>query len=62
MEPSAEVGDIGLLDVRESLRVHRRPGGEYVIFIEDDSKAKIVMYRWTSVSDTAVEDTWLGYD
>jgi len=25
---------------------HRRRNGEYVIFLEDDYKAKVVMYRW----------------
>lgn len=45
-EPSAEVGEIGLQDIRECLRAHRRADGEYLIFLEEDAKAKVVLYRW----------------
>lgn len=45
-EPSEEVGEIGLQDIRECLRAHRRADGEYLVFLEDDYKAKIVMFRW----------------
>ncbi|MBN2475148.1 MAG: hypothetical protein JXB62_11105 [Pirellulales bacterium] len=45
-EPSADVGEIGLQDVRECLRAHRRVDGEYLVFLEDDYKAKVLMYRW----------------
>ncbi len=33
-------------DIRECLRAHRRSNGEYVIFLEDDFRAKVLMYRW----------------
>lgn len=46
MEPSPEIGEIGLQDIRECLRAHRRADGEYLIFLEEDWKAKILMYRW----------------
>ena len=46
-QPSADIGEIGLQDIRECLRAHRRGNGEYLIFLEDDYKAKVVMYRWT---------------
>ena len=45
-EPSAEIGEIGQHDIRECLRAHRRADGEYLVFLEDDAKAKVVMYRW----------------
>ncbi len=45
-EPPPDIGEIGLQDIRESLRVHRRADGEYLVFLEDDYKAKIVLYRW----------------
>ncbi len=45
-EPSADVGEIGLQDIRECLRAHRRADGEYVVFLEDDYKAKVLIYRW----------------
>jgi hypothetical protein len=46
MEPPAEVGEIGLQDIRECLRAHHRASGEYLLFLEEDWKAKILMYRW----------------
>ena len=45
-EPAPDVGEIGLQDIRESLRAHRRADGEYLVFLEDDYKAKILLYRW----------------
>ena len=45
-EPSPEMGEIGLQDIRECLRAHRRADGEYQVFLEDDAKAKVVMFRW----------------
>ena len=45
-EPSADIGEIGLQDIRECLRAHCRVDGEYLIFLEDDYKAKVLMYRW----------------
>ena len=44
-EPSDDVGEIGLQDIRECLRAHRRADGEYPIFLEEDFKAKILAYR-----------------
>ena len=48
-EPSAEVGEIGLQDVRECLRAHRRANGEYLVLLEEDFKAKVLLYRWRDV-------------
>jgi hypothetical protein len=46
MEPSEEIGEIGLQDIRECLRAHPRSDGEYLVFLEEDYKAKILLYRW----------------
>lgn len=46
MEPSADIGEIGLQDIPETLRAHRRADGEYLIFLEEDAKAKVLMFRW----------------
>ncbi len=46
MEPDREVGRIGLQDIRECLSAHRRENGEYVVFLEEDWKAKVLMFRW----------------
>ena len=45
IEPGDEVGEIGLQDIRECLVAHRRADGEFVVFLEDDYKSKVVMYR-----------------
>lgn len=45
-EPPPDIGEIGLQDIVESIRAHRRADGEHVVFLKDDFKAKIVMYRW----------------
>jgi hypothetical protein len=49
VEPGAEVGEIGLQDLRETLTAHRRTDGEYVVLLEDDYKSKVVMYRIKSL-------------
>jgi hypothetical protein len=47
MEPDPKtVGEVGLQDIRECLSAHKLKNGEYVIFLEDDYKAKVVMYRF----------------
>jgi hypothetical protein len=46
MEPPADVGKIGLQDVRECLTARRKADGEYLVFLEEDWKAKILLYRW----------------
>ena len=45
-EPPAEIGEIGLQDIRECLRAHKRANGEVLVFLEEDWKSKILMYRW----------------
>jgi hypothetical protein len=47
MEPDPKtVGEVGLQDMRECLSAHQLKSGEYVIFLEDDYRAKVVMFRW----------------
>jgi hypothetical protein len=41
-----ELGEIGLLDLVESVRAAKRASGDYVVLLEDDAKAKMVMFRW----------------
>ncbi len=45
VEPSDDVGEIGLQDIRECLTAHRRANGEFIVFMEDDYKAKVLTYR-----------------
>ena len=46
LSAESEFGETGLLDLVESASAVRRPNGEYVVFLEDDAKAKIVTFRW----------------
>jgi hypothetical protein len=46
LDSSPVTGDIGLLDVEDALTVRRLDDGRYVIFLEDDYKAKDVMFIW----------------
>jgi hypothetical protein len=46
LEPSEDVGEIGLQDIRECLVAHRRADGEFLVFLEDDYKSKVMMFRW----------------
>ncbi|WP_165227552.1 hypothetical protein [Aquisphaera insulae] len=46
LEPSADVGEIGLQDIGECLVAHRRADGEYLSSLGEDFKAKMLMYRW----------------
>jgi len=36
----------GWVDIPYGVRAHKRADGEYLIFCEEDWKAKIIMYRW----------------
>jgi len=36
----------GWLDIPYAIRAHQRADGEYLIFAEEDAKAKIMLYRW----------------
>ena len=36
----------GWVDIPYAVRAHKRANGEYLVFVEEDAKAKIIMYRW----------------
>lgn len=40
------LGEAGLLDLVESVRAAKRANGQYVVFLEDDMKAKIITFLW----------------
>ena len=47
MEPDpTTIGQIGDQDTRESIHAFQRANGQYVVIIEDDNRAKNVMYLW----------------
>ena len=46
LSPGSEVGkDTGWIDIPYALRAYRRTNGEYLVFVEEDAKVKVVMYR-----------------
>ncbi|WP_321796920.1 hypothetical protein [Caballeronia sp. J97] len=48
MTPGANVGGTsGYVDVELGISATRRANGEYVVLLEDDARAKILMYQWT---------------
>jgi len=44
--PERVTGELGLLDLEDALRVRQLRDGSYLLFLEDDYKAKNVMIRW----------------
>lgn len=44
MRPGKDMS--GWVDIPYGIRAHKRADGEYLIFVEEDWKAKILMYRW----------------
>jgi hypothetical protein len=48
MRPGPEVGShSGYIDVPMGMTVYRRANGEYLVFVEEDSLGKVILYRWT---------------
>ena len=48
-EPGPTVGGVentGWIDVLTGITAHKRKNGEYLIFVEEDYKAKSLLYRW----------------
>ena len=49
LNPGKEVGGVdatGWVDMVDAIFAQRRKNGEYLVFVEEDLRAKIVMYRW----------------
>ncbi len=54
ISPGPEVGSqSGWVDVDNGINVKLRANGEYLIFVEEDANAKVMMYRWTPASVSA---------
>lgn len=46
LKPGIEVaGESGWVDIPYGLRAFQRTNGEYLVFVEEDAKAKVMMYR-----------------
>ncbi len=47
MTPGPEVArESGWIDFPDAIRAWRRRDGEYLVFVEEDAKAKVIVYRW----------------
>ncbi len=47
IKPGAEVGRAsGWVDVPFGVSAYQRENGEYVVFVEEDARGKVLMYRW----------------
>lgn len=47
MTPGPEIhGESGWVDFPDAVRAYRRSDGEYLVFVEEDWKGKIIVYRW----------------
>ncbi|KXU86023.1 hypothetical protein CR51_38635 [Caballeronia megalochromosomata] len=48
IRPGPEVGHAsGWVDVPNGVSAHLRGDGEYLVFVEEDARGKVMMYRWT---------------
>jgi hypothetical protein len=48
-DPGETVGgtkNTGWIDILTGITAHRRNDGEYLVFVEEDYRAKVLMYRW----------------
>ena len=47
LKPGPEVfGETGWVDIPYGVRAFKRKNGEYLVFVEEDAKAKVMMYRF----------------
>jgi hypothetical protein len=48
-DPGETIGgnkNAGWIDILTGITAHQRKDGEYLVFVEEDYKAKVLMYRW----------------
>jgi hypothetical protein len=55
VEPGDNVGEIGLQDIRECLRAVKHKSGDYLVFLEDDYKSKVVLYRVKGLGESSAD-------
>jgi hypothetical protein len=49
LDPGPTVGGVentGWIDLMTGISAHRRKDGEYLVFVEEDYKGKVLLYRW----------------
>ncbi len=53
ISPGPEVDSTsGWVDIPYGIRAYQRSDGEYLIFVEEDAYAKVMMYRWDGKTST----------
>jgi hypothetical protein len=48
-DPGPSLGGVentGWIDILTGIAAHKRKDGEYLVFVEEDYKAKVILYRW----------------
>jgi hypothetical protein len=48
-DPGPTVGGVentGWMDILSGISAFQRSNGEYLVFVEEDFKAKVLLYRW----------------
>jgi hypothetical protein len=63
LTPGPEVGGLettGWVDIMMGINAFLRSTGEYIIFLEDDYRAKSIMYRWTPDGVVLKPETGVG--
>jgi hypothetical protein len=54
MEPDKLSGGLnrtGWVDISSGLQAFKRSNGEYLVFVEDDMLARVILYRWCPTGD-----------
>jgi hypothetical protein len=49
LDPGPSLGGVentGWIDILTGISAHKRKDGEYLVFVEEDYKAKVILYRW----------------
>jgi hypothetical protein len=49
LDPGPTLGGVentGWIDIFTGISAHKRKNGEYLVFVEEDYKAKVILYRW----------------
>jgi hypothetical protein len=49
LDPGPSVGGTektGWVDILTGITAHKKADGEYLVFVEEDYRGKVVLYRW----------------
>jgi len=49
LDPGSTVGGLektGWIDILTGITAHKKSDGEYLVFVEEDYRGKVILYRW----------------